>query len=78
MEGDEFTMRVLDLLLLSHQRPEARFGHNGIGGKDSHAVNLGLSLLLGGLSSSYNQVLLDGLHGNLGFSVLYHASYFCH
>ena len=76
MDCNQLSVRMLDLLLLPHEGPEARFCHNGIRGKYAHSVHLGFGVLVCWLSSAHKQVLSDLLHRKLWFSLFSHKSYF--
>jgi hypothetical protein len=57
---EDLAVGLLDLLELRHEVPEAAAGHNGVGGKELHAEDLGLSLKLGGHVATNDQVLVHG------------------
>jgi len=48
VERDDLAVSLLQLAELGHEVPEARLGHNGVGRKDAHAVQLGRGVRLVG------------------------------
>lgn len=48
IEADDLTVGLLDLLKLRQEVPEPGLGHDGVGRKDAHAVELGRGVGLGG------------------------------
>lgn len=48
VQGNDLAVRLLELTELSHEVPETRLGHNGVGRKDAHAVQLGRGVRLVG------------------------------
>ena len=57
IEADDLTVGLLDLPELSQEVPEPRLGHDRVGRKDAHAVELGRGVGLGGQVTPNNLVL---------------------
>lgn len=58
VQADNLAVGLLELAEGSHEVPEARLGHNGVGRKDAHAVQLGRGVRLGGQVTPDNLVLV--------------------
>lgn len=58
VQADNLAVGLLQLAERSHEVPEARLGHNGVGRKDAHAVQLGRGVRLGGQVTPDNLVLV--------------------
>lgn len=56
---DDLAVGLLDLLELRHEVPEARLGHNGVGRKDAHPVQLRRRVRLGGQVAPDDLVFLE-------------------
>ena len=57
IEADDLTVGLLDLPELSQEVPEPRLGHDRVGRKDAHAVELGRGVGLGGQVTPNDLVL---------------------
>lgn len=62
VDGDNLTGGLLDLLELGQEVPESGLGHNLVGGKDSHSVELLLGGSLGRQLSANNLVFVESTH----------------
>ena len=58
VDRDDLAVRLLDLLQLTEKVPEAGLCDDGVGGKDAHLVQLGLTLVLGGELAADHLVFL--------------------
>ena len=58
IEADDFTIGLLDLAQLHQKVPESGFGDNGIVGEDTHAVEFGIWVRIGGQVSPDHLVFL--------------------
>lgn len=57
VQADDLTVGLLDLTELGQEVPEPRLGHNSVGRKDAHAVQLGRGVCLGGQMTPDDLVL---------------------
>ena len=57
IEADDLTVGLLDLPELSQEVPEPRLGHDRVGRKDAHAVELGRGVGLSGQQTPDDLVL---------------------
>lgn len=69
VEGDDLSVGLLDLLQLSEVVPESRLGDNVVGSENSHSVELGGLLRLGGELSPDNGVLGESAHSALSADI---------
>lgn len=59
LEGNNLAGRLLELVQLTQEVPEARLGHNTVRGEDPHFVHRRAGLLLGGQLAADHLVLLQ-------------------
>jgi len=59
VQRDDLAVRLLDLLQLGEEVPEAGLGDHIVGGKDAHAVELWRRLAVGGQMAPDDLVLLE-------------------
>jgi hypothetical protein len=59
IEADDLTVGLLDLAELGQEVPEPGLGHDGVGRKDAHAVELGRGVCLGGQVTPDDLVLRE-------------------
>lgn len=62
VDRNNLTRRLLDLTQLAEEVPEAGLGNDIVGGKDAHAVELGLGLLVRRELAANDLVLLEATH----------------
>jgi hypothetical protein len=59
VDRHDFTSRLLDLAELGQKVPESRLGNNIVRSKDSHTVELGGTVLLGGELATHHLIFVE-------------------
>ena len=60
VQGNDLSICLLDLSQLGEEVPESRFGNNGVGSKDAHAVELWGRVGLGRQVAADDLVFVEG------------------